>query len=191
MSTAAMVRATQDRVLADGHGAATVSVYGGLVRTVDHLLGGEAEVDGFPADPVLQAALTEVSPEARGSMVAWLLQHATLVVDASAVLDQLDGLEDPFPPLPAGAETYRRAAEELVHDAGHCCAAVAWAGVEAAFEFLRLYTDQDPDLHGLIARDAVATAAFRGLSDDELRGVRAWVRENWQRIDELATEAAA
>lgn len=193
MSTAAMIRAVQDRVLADGHGAATVSVYGGLVRTLDHLLGGEAEVDSFPDDPVLQAALTEVSPEARGPMVAWLLQHATLIVDASAVLDQLDELADPFPVTPAGAETHRRAAEELVHDAGHCCAAVAWAGTEAIFEFTRLYTSGgggEGDLRGLLARDPVAAAAFRQLSDEELRGVRAWVRENWERIDDVATERA-
>lgn len=191
MTTAATVRAVQDRVLADGHGAATVSVYGGLVRTLDHLLGGEAEVDGFPADPVLQAALTEVSTKARGPMVAWLLQHATLLVDAAAVLDSLDELEDLFPVVPAGADAYQRAAEEMVAKAGHCCAAVAWAGVEAAYEFTRLYTAQDPDLHGLLARDAVATAAFRQLSDDQLRGVRAWVRENWVEIDQLATQAAA
>lgn len=56
---------------------------------------------------------------------------------------------------------------------------------------MRLYTECDPDLHALIARDAVATAALRQLSDDELRGVRGWVRENWVEIDQLATQAAA
>lgn len=186
-----MVRAIQDRVLADGHGAATVAVYGGLVRTVDHLLGGDGEVDGFPDDAVLQAALRELSAETIAWMGDWLISNAEWVTSAAEVLDQLDSLDDPFPIVPVGAAAYRRAAEELVHDDGHCCAAVAWAGTEAAFEFTRLYTDQDPDLHALIARDPVATAAFRGLSDDELRGVRAWVRENWEQIDEMATEAAA
>ncbi|MFL0242581.1 MULTISPECIES: hypothetical protein [Mycobacteriaceae] len=107
------------------------------------------------------------------------------------MLDQLDELEDAFPVIPAGAEAYRRAAEELVLAAGHCCAAVSWGGTEAVFEFVRLYTECDPDLHALIARDAVATAALRQLSDDELRGVRGWVRENWVEIDQLATQAAA
>lgn len=191
MSTAAMVRAAQDRVLADGHGAATVAVYGGLVRTVDHLLGGDGEVDGFPEDAVLQAARHELSAETVAHMVEWLLRNVKWIDNAGAVLDELDSLEDPFPVVPAGAAAYRRAAEKLVAEAGHCCAAVAWAGVEAAYEFTRLYTDQDPDLHRLIARDPVATAAFRELSDDQLRGVRAWVRENWEQIDDMATEAAA
>ncbi|BDY27111.1 hypothetical protein BN978_03981 [Mycolicibacterium mageritense DSM 44476 = CIP 104973] len=52
----------------------------------------------------------------------------------------------------------------MVAKAGHCCAPVVWAGVEAAYEFTRLYTAQDPDLHGLLTRDPVATAAFRSLS---------------------------
>lgn len=185
-----MARAAQDRALADGHGAATVAVYGALVRTADHLLGGDADLAGFPEDPVLQAAIAEVPNATIAWMGEWLLQHAELLVDAGAVLASLDELEDVFPVIPPGADAYRRAAEQLVLDDGHCAAAVAWAGTEAAFEFVRLYTDQEPDLHGLLARDAVANAAFRELTDDQIRGVRAWVRENWERIDELATAVA-
>ncbi|WP_139360195.1 hypothetical protein [Mycobacterium sp. D16Q16] len=192
MSTAAMIRAVQDLALSEDANTAVVAVYRGLVATLDHLLGGAADLDGFPDDAVLQAGRRELSAETVAHMVEWLLQNAEWIENSSDVLDQLDEVAaDPFPVVPPGAEAYRSAAEQLVHDAGHSCAAVSWAGVEAAFEFTRLYTDQGPDLHALIARDPVATAALRNLSDDELHGVRAWVRENWIEIDAMATEAAA
>ncbi|CPR69999.1 Uncharacterised protein [Mycobacteroides abscessus] len=191
MSTAAVARAVQDQALAEDAGAAVVAVYGGLVATLDHLLGGESYLGGLPEDAVLQAARRELSAETIAWVVEWLLRNAEWTENASDVLDQLDQLEDPFPVVPPGAQAYRRAAEELVLAAGHCCAAVSWAGTEAVFEFVRLYTAQDPDLHALIARDPVATAALRNLSDDELRGVRSWVRENWVEIDSMATQAAA
>lgn len=193
MSTAAVARAVQDLALSEDANTAVVAVYAGLVATLDHLLGGDADLGRFPEDPVLQAALTEVSPEARTWMSNWLLRNVDWIDNSAAVLDQLDELADPFPVVPPGADAYRRASQELVHDAGHCCAAVAWAGTEAIFEFTRLYTSGgggEGDLRGLLARDPVAAAAFRQLSDEELRGVRAWVRENWERIDDVATERA-
>ncbi|WP_078321668.1 hypothetical protein [Mycobacteroides chelonae] len=192
MSTAAMARAVQDLAISEDANTAVVAVYGGLVQTLDHLLGGESDLDGFPDDPVLQAAIAELPTDARDFMVEWLIPNWEWIENAADALDQLEeAAADPFPVVPPGADAYRRASQELVHDAGHGCAAVSWAGTEAVFEFTRLYTTQEPDLHGLLARDAVATAAFRNLSDDELRGVRGWVRENWEQIDAMATEVAA
>ena len=71
-----MVRAVQDQALADGHTAATVAVYGGLVRTMSHLLGGDADLDHLPEDAVLQAGIAEVPTDTVAYMAEWLLRNA-------------------------------------------------------------------------------------------------------------------
>ncbi|BBX31959.1 hypothetical protein MMAGJ_12410 [Mycolicibacterium mageritense] len=95
-------------MLSEDANTAVVAVYAGLVATLDHLLGGDADLGRFPEDAVLQAAIAELRTEARDFMVEWLLRNAEWAENAAAVLDQMDELEDPFPPLPPAPTPIRR-----------------------------------------------------------------------------------
>lgn len=192
MSTAATVRAVQDQALADGHGAVTVAAYGGLVRTMAHLLGeADADLDGFRDDAVLQAAITEVPEQTRAWMSEWLITNWEWIENASEVLGALDGIEDTFPVIPAGAHAYRRAGQELAHRQGEGCAAVSWAGAAAVARWMRLYGEGDVQTAELAAGDAVLEAARRELADSEKLRVVGFVHEQWELIDAAASERAA
>lgn len=192
MSTAAKMRAVQDHVLAEGHAATTVAVYGALVTTLAELCGeSDADSSAFPADAVLQAAMREADEETRARMGTWLAANWPWVCDSAAVLDALDEVPDALLPIPTGAFAYRSAAEDLALRAGETCAAVAWVGAAATIEFTRLYTDREAEVAELMARDSVVAAAFRELPVKELWRVRDWVRDHWIAIDTLATERAA
>lgn len=186
-----MVRAVQDQALAEGAAVGIVALYDGLVRTVDHLLGdGAAEIGGFSDDAVLQAAIAEVSPEDRTWMSNWILRNIDWIANASDVLDQLDQLVDPFPAIPAGADAYRRAAQELAHQEGEGCAAVAWAGGAAEARWMRLYGGREVDTGEIAAADAVLESARRKLADEEKLRIVGLVHEQWEQIDSMATETA-
>lgn len=192
MSTAARIRAVQDHVLAEGHAAATVAVYGALVQALAELCGeADGSTSGFPDDAVLQAAMNEADESTRAHMGDWIGQHWQWIRDAGEVLDALDEVPDMLPAIPTGALAYRAAAENLALRGGKSCAAVAWAGAAATIEFTRLYTNREAEVAELMACDPVAAAAFRELTLDQLRGVRAWVHKNWEQIDELASAAEA
>ncbi|CPS10941.1 Uncharacterised protein [Mycobacteroides abscessus] len=192
MSTAAHVRAVQDLLLDRKMGAADVAVYTGLVTSTLHLFGEEdARVEGFPDDAVLQAALKEMLPEKHGVMASWVMEHFEWISDSAEVLDALDEIApDPFPLIPTSADSYRRAAEDLALAAGESCAAVSWAGAVATGRWSRLYSDREVTLTELEARDSVLAAARRGLSREEALRVARWVIDQWERVDDMATERA-
>ncbi|SLF06929.1 hypothetical protein [Mycobacteroides abscessus] len=193
-SARAMARAVQDQVLAEGHAAATVAVYGALTAALAELTGApDASCSGFPDDAVLQAARREISEQTVAAMGGWIGGRWGAIVTAGAVLDALDGLNlEPVPPLPDGALAYRGTAEELALAAGESCAAVSWAGAQATARWLRLYGGRVLDsLAELAAGDPVLTAAGRELAEREKSRVTGWVIEVWEAIDERATEPAA
>ncbi|WP_131817940.1 hypothetical protein [Mycobacteroides abscessus] len=189
-----MMRAVQDQVLAEGHAAATVAVYGSIVQALAELT-GEPDTDtaGHRDDAVLQAARHEVPPDVVAAMGAWVGARWGAIVTAGAALDALDEVNlEPVPPLPDGALAYRAAAQQLALAAGESCAAVSWAGAQAAARWLRLYGGRILDsLAELAAGDPVLTAAGRELADSEKSRVTDWVIEVWEAIDDRATETAA
>ncbi|MBF9519512.1 hypothetical protein [Mycobacteroides chelonae] len=193
MSTLAMARAIQDLALEKGASCASVTVYGGLVRTVAHLLGeSDADLDEFPDDAVLQAARREVPADVIAEMVTFILSDWGDPADAGAVLDQLDELEDPFPVASTAELAYRAAAEELACRNGECAAVVAYAGGQARARWLRLYGGRVLASLDELATDPVLQAARRQLSDTEKVRVTDWVHGSaWEQIDELATERAS
>lgn len=190
-STAAMVQAVQDQVLAVGDTAARTTIYGALVRSLAHLLGEDSA--SLRDDAVLQAARREVPEQTVAAMGDWVGARWGAIVMAGAVLDALDEVDlEPVPPLPDGALAYRAAAEELALDAGESCAAVSWAGGQATARWLRLYGGRILDsLAELAAGDPVLTAAGRELADGEKDRITGWVIGNWIEIDERSTEPAA
>ncbi|SKM36243.1 Uncharacterised protein [Mycobacteroides abscessus subsp. abscessus] len=192
MSTAAHVRAVQDLLLDRKMGACDVAVYAGIVNTVLHLFGEtDTSVEDFPDDSVMQAALREVLPGRHGAMASWLMEHWEWISDSADVLDALDDIGvDPFPLIPAAALAYRRAAEDLALAAGESCAAVSWAGAVAVGRWSRLYSDRELTLTELEAHDAVLTAARRGLPREEALRIARWVIDQWERVDDMATERA-
>jgi hypothetical protein len=188
-----MIRAVQDGALAGGAGTASIAVYGGLVRTVAHLLGGaDADVANLPDDAVLAAARHEVPQEVVEEMAVWLWGSWDEIATDAAVLDQLDDIcPDLFPSTPPGAVAYRCAAEELAYREGEPAAAVAYAGAQAEARFLRLYGGRTLDsLHELAVADVVLEAARRELAAEEKTRITDWVYELWEAIDELATSSA-
>lgn len=194
MTTAAMILATQDRTLAEGASTASITIYGGLVRTVAHLLGeADADLDTLPGDAVVAAARREVPQEIVEEMAAWLWEFWDEIATDAAVLVALDEVAaDPFAVIPTGAGVYRSAAQELAYQKGECAAAVSWAGAAAAARWLRLYGGRRIDnLDELAAGDVVLEAARRELPDDEKSRITAWVHEEWEAIDDMATEAAS
>ncbi|SKR41613.1 Uncharacterised protein [Mycobacteroides abscessus subsp. abscessus] len=193
MSTAAHVRAVQDLLLDRKMGACDVAIYAGLINSVLHLFGEpDASVKDFPDDAVMQAALREVPPEKHGAMASWLMEHWEWISDSADVLDALDEIGDEsFPVIPAAADTYRRAAEDLALAAGENCAAVSWAGAVAVGRWSRLYSDRELTLTELEAHDAVLTAARRGLPREESLRVARWVIEVWEQVDDAASERAS
>lgn len=192
MSTAAHVRAVQDLLLDRKMGASDVAVYAGLVNTVLHLFGEtDTSVEDFPDDSVMQAALREVLPERHGAMASWLMEYWEWISDSADVLDALSFMdESAFPVMPSAAHAYRSAAEDLALAAGESCAAVSWAGAVAVGRWSRLYSDSEVTLTELEAQDAVLAAARRGLSREEALRVARWVIDQWERVDDMATERA-
>ncbi|OHU33344.1 hypothetical protein BKG79_22320 [Mycobacteroides chelonae] len=194
MSTAAMVLATKDRALAGGASTASIAIYGGLVRTVAHLVGGaDASVDVLPDDAVLAAARREVPQQVVEEMAQWVWSSWDELAADAAVLDQLNEVApDPFPVTPPGAVAYRCAAEQLAYREGEPTAAVAYAGAQAEARFLRLYGGRTLDsLHELAVADVVLEAARRELAAKEKTRITDWVYEQWEAIDEFATESAS
>lgn len=192
MTIDARIRAVQDHVLAEGHAATTVAVYGALVTTFAELCGeSDADTARFPGDAVLQAAMTEVDEETRAHMGDWIGWHWQWIRDAGAVLDALDQLDDPLPAAPTGAAAYRVAAVELVLGRGDSLPAAVWAGAEAQRRWLRLFAGTTVSDEELCAAEPVVTAAHRELAPDQRRNIAAWVRDHWGAIDDAATERAA
>lgn len=193
MSTAAHVRAVQDLLLDRKMGASDVAVYAGLINTVLHLFGEtDTDVHGFPNDSVMQAALREVLPKRHGAMASWLMEHWEWISDSADALDALSFMdESAFPVMPSAADAYRRAGEDLALAAGESCAAVAWAGAVATGRWSRLYSDREVTLTELEAQDAVLAAARRGLSREEALRVARRVIDQWERVDDMATERAS
>lgn len=192
-SIAALVRTVQDIALADGHGAATVAVYAALTRTVLHLFGEpDADVRGFPADAVLQAAKREVPAETIAAMSQWIFESWERISDDAEVLDALSFIsESELLATPADALAYRRAAEELVLETGESAAVCRYAGAAAEARWIWLFGGRAVDMAELCAADAVLEAARRELSRDQKRSTTAWVHTNWERIDDLASEVAS
>jgi hypothetical protein len=187
------VRAVQDIALADGHGAATVAVYRGLVTSVLHLFGeADEDVHGFAGDAVLQAAKKEVPAAMAAAMAGWIFEAWERISDDAEVLDALSFIgESELPATPTAVLAYRRAAEELVIDAGENAAVISWAGAAAHARWLWLFGGREVELAELCAADPVLEAARRELSSDQMGSITAWVNRNWRRIDDLATERAA
>lgn len=192
MSTASMVRAVQDHVLAERHAATTVAVYGALVTALAELCGeADASCVDFRDDAVLQAAMNEADESTRAHMGDWIGQHWQWIRDAGEVLDALDEVPDMLPAIPAGALAYRTATVELVLAADGSLPAAVWAGAEAQKRWLRLYGGIAVTDVELCAADPVVTASFRALTPDQRRNIAAWVRDHWEQIDDRASAAEA
>ncbi len=194
MSVAAMMRVVQDLAVAAGDTAARTAIYGSIVQALAELTGEpDADSASLHGGAVLQGARREVPPDVVTAMGDWVGARWGAIVTAGAVLDSLGELNlEPVPPLPDGARAYRAAAEQLALAAGESCAAVSWAGAQAAARWLRLYGGRVLNsLAELAAVDPVLAAAGRELAEREKDRITDWVIGHWIEIDERATEPAA
>ncbi|SHP27725.1 Uncharacterised protein [Mycobacteroides abscessus subsp. abscessus] len=195
-STAAKIRLVQDLALERGCGTAALALYVGLVEQASVWLDDADDISDnlrpLLRDSVAIAARAELPHRTVIEMGAWLVQAWDDICAAAAVLDALDeGLDDPFPATSPVAGAYRESAEELAQHTGYGAAACRYAGAQAEARWLRLYGGRTLDsLHELAVTDPVLQAARRELSAEEKQRVSEWVQDQWQLIDQLATEAA-
>ncbi|SIF24563.1 hypothetical protein [Mycobacteroides abscessus] len=167
-----------------GHAAAAVGA-----RTADVALYGH--LAGAPKDAVVRAARREVTDEQLAAMTDWVYACREQLAADAAVLDSVSAAlpADPFTPVPAEAQAYRTAAEELALADGDSCAAVVWAGAAAEAKWVRLYGGRIMDLREALT-DPVAVAAMRELGPEQCLRIATAVGRDWERIDERAATAA-
>lgn len=196
-STAAKIRLVQDLAREKGAGTASVAVYASLVEEAAIWLDDARDISDHVApmarDSVGIAARAELPHQTVIEMGAWLAANWDFICDGAAVLDALgEGLDDAFPAASPVAGAYRDSAEELAQRTGYGAAACRFAGAQAEARWLRLYGGRTLDsLHELAVTDPVLQAARRELSAVEKTRVTDWVQDQWQLIDELATERAS